>query len=169
MLTSEQHDTFEREGFVYLRGAFSSTAAAAMEARLWTALGEGQGIRRNTPETWPAVFVAGLQDLKTDPVFEPIGGPVTIDALDHLLGTGRWKRPHQWGQFLLTFPPRPGEPDPLAKATWHTDFPFATSHDRLAGAMVFSFLSEVSSLSGGHCPSRGIAPRCSALRRRSTP
>ena len=132
-----------------MRGAFSSTAAAAMEARLWTALGEWQGIRRDAPETWPAVFVAGLQDLKTDPVFEPIGGPITVDALDHLLGTGRWKRPHQWGQFLLTFPPHPGEPDPLAQATWHTDFPFVTSHDRLAGAMVFSFLSEVSSLSGG--------------------
>ena len=149
MLTSVQHDTFDRQGFVYLRGAFSATAAAAMEDRLWVLLAEQQNVRRGSPETWPAVFATGLQSLKADPVFKPLGGSVTVSALDDILGSGPWPRPPHWGQCLASFPPRPGAPAPLAKAIWHTDFPFGSPDDRLAGAVVFGFLSEVAGLSGG--------------------
>ena len=149
MLTSVQHDTFDKQGFVYLRGAFSATAAAAMEDRLWAELATLQGARRELPETWPAVFATGLQSLKADPVFKPIGSSVTVGALDDILGAGGWQRPQHWGQCLASFPPRPGQPDPLTKAIWHTDFSFVNSDDRLAGAVVFGFLSEVSSRSGG--------------------
>ena len=149
MLTPRQRDDFAEQGYVRIPAAFSRTQAAAMEDRLWTFMAERHGVRREAPETWSAIFGTGLQDLKDDAVFEPIGGPATTGALDDLLGTAGWERPRQWGQFLVTFPAGTGGPDPLTKATWHSDFDLAASPDRLSGVMVFSFLSNVPSHSGG--------------------
>lgn len=75
--------------------------------------------------------------------------PQQRDAFDELLGPGAWVRPHQWGQFLVTFPPRDAETALPHAALWHADFDFLSPPDQLAGALVFSFLSEVPSHSGG--------------------
>ena len=100
---------------------------------------------RPGPSRWPP----SSQDLKSDAVFGPIGGGALTGALDDLLGTGTWIRPHQWGQFLVTFPPREEQTALPAAALWHSDFDYLSPPDQLAGALVFSFLSEVPPHSGG--------------------
>ena len=149
VLTNEQRDAFDELGFVSLPGAFSSAEAVAMADRIWATLGERHGVRREAPETWSVEQATGLQDLKADVVFDPIGGPALTGALDELLGSGAWKRPQQWGQFLVTFPPRGAETALPSAALWHADFDFLSPPDQLAGALVFSFLSAVPAHSGG--------------------
>ena len=149
MLTETQRQEFADRGYLRLEQAFSTSEAAAMEDLVWSALTERQGVTRDEPESWSAAVITGLQDLKTDAVFDPIGGPATTGALDDLLGPDAWLRPRQWGQFLVTFPRRGDAIDPFTKAIWHSDFDYATDPDRLAGALVFSFLSTVAPHSGG--------------------
>ena len=90
VLSAEQRREFETIGFVRIRGAFSRDDAAQMEDRVWDALGQKHGVRRDDPATWEIPLGAGLQQMKTNRMFEPIGGPATVDALDGLLGQGRW-------------------------------------------------------------------------------
>ncbi len=119
-----------------------------MEDRLWDVLGDRYGARRDAPESWQLGWATGLQDMKTDPVFDPIGGVATIGAIDDLLGVGRWQRPGHWGQMLVSFPPPEGQRVP-AKSLWHMDFAYDTPPDQLSGVLVFSFISTVSEESGG--------------------
>jgi len=128
-------------GFVRLRGVFSRDQAAAMEERVWGALHRRHGVRRDDPGTWALPPASRLQSLRADRVFDPIGGPALERALDALLGRGGWERPRHWGQFLVSFPER--EPPPRSRAGWHTDFPYTLPADRVCGALVLSFLSEV--------------------------
>lgn len=145
MKTDEQHDHFEARGFVRLRGVFSRDAAA-MEDRVWKHLERSEGLRRGEPASWPRGGVVGLQTLKRQAVFDAIGGEALHDALDQLLGAGRWQRPKDWGQVLVTFP---SSTESAARAPWHTDFDFRGPAGRVFGALVFSYLSDVPPGAGG--------------------
>lgn len=147
MLTHEQQSEFEQQGFVRLRGVFSRAEAAAMEDRLWTALHRKHGVSRDEVGSWTIPPASGLQPLRTHAVFQPIGGPALLDALDDLIGPGRWEKPKHWGQFLVSFPARAGAS--RSRASWHTDFPYGLPADRVIGALVLSFLSEVPPRTGG--------------------
>ncbi len=148
MLTPEQRADFDELGFVRLPGAFSRADAAAMESRLWAALGAKYGARRDDSATWAVPQTAGLQALKRDRVFAAIGGPVTLAALNELLGPERWLKPRHWGQFLVSFPC--GEKSwAVPHHVWHTDFDFLARSAPLRGALVFSFVSEVPARHGG--------------------
>lgn len=146
MLTPEQRAEFDERGFVRLPGAFSREEAAAMEDRLWSFLGRKHGVVREDPSSWEIPIGAGLQLLKKHAVFDPIGGPTLLGALDDLIGEGRWEQPKHWGQMLVSFPVRGGRP---RSAGWHTDFPYFLPPDRLVGALVFSFVGEVPPRCGG--------------------
>jgi hypothetical protein len=148
MLSSTQRETFEDRGLVRLKRAFSLAQAQAMEQRLWTALTEGYGASPDDPATWQPGWATGLQDLRADEVFEPIGGAAVTGALDELLGVRRWQRPRHWGQVLVSFPATDGAwapPTPL----WHTDFAYDVPATPLAGVLVFSFISTVVPRTGG--------------------
>ena len=149
MLGPQQREAFDAHGFVRLPGAFSSAEAAAMADLIWATLAERHGVRRDAPQTWSVEQATKLQDLKTNAVFDPIGGPALTGALDQLLGPNAWQRPQHWGQFLVTFPPRGAETALPSAALWHTDFDFLSPPGQLAGALVFSFLSPVPAHSGG--------------------
>jgi hypothetical protein len=147
MSSQEQRSEFERSGFVRLRGAFSRAEAAAMEDHLWAALCRKHGVSREDPRSWEIPPAAGLQPLRTHAVFAPIGGPALLEALDDLIGAGRWEEPRHWGQFLVSFPTVAGASP--SRANWHTDFPYSLPADRVAGALVISFLGEVPARTGG--------------------
>ncbi len=147
MLTSQQRSQFDEQGFLCLGGAFDRADAAAMEDRLWGALGRRHGVRREDPTTWSIPLASGLQSLRAEPVFDPIGSAVLREALDGLIGRDRWGEPKHWGQFLVSFPPADGTT--ATRALWHTDFPYTLPVDRVVGALVFSFLGEVPPGSGG--------------------
>jgi len=55
-------DTFIRDGYVVIRGAFDPDTAAACRAVIWDSMG-GQGVRKDNPATWPPlVEFDGLVD-----------------------------------------------------------------------------------------------------------
>lgn len=140
-------EAFDRLGFARVPGAFSRAAAAAMEATVWERLEHGWGMRRDQPDTWSVTTPTGLQSLKRHGVFEPIGGEVTCAAIDAVVGEDRWKRPAEWGQFLVSFPN--AELWSVPSGIWHTDFGYVHAGDRPFGAVVFSFLSDVPAAAGG--------------------
>jgi hypothetical protein len=147
MFTAEQRSEFETRGMVRLRGVFSRDEAAAMEERVWAALGRKHGVCRENPASWKLPPGTGLQSLRTHAVFRPNGGPALLGALDALIGEGRWEEPKHWGQFLVSFPA--GEGADRMRTIWHTDFPYYLPVDRLVGALVFSFMAEVPPQTGG--------------------
>lgn len=147
MLTADQRAEFEEKGFVRIPGAFSREQAAAMEARVWAWLERKYSVSRTDPATWTVSAPTGLQGLKRQHVFEAIGGEATCAALDGLLGAGRWKRPRDWGGFLVNFPS--AGPWSVPRRVWHTDFGFQGPLDRPFGALLFSFLSDVPPGAGG--------------------
>ncbi|MEN8183850.1 MAG: phytanoyl-CoA dioxygenase family protein [Myxococcota bacterium] len=141
-----QRSEFDERGFVRLRHVFSRAEAAAMEERLWASLNRKHGVRRDDPSSWKIPLGAGLRPLRTHAVFRPIGGPAVLGALDELIGEGRWQEPKHWGQFLVSFPVAEGD---FSRSNWHTDFPYFLPRDRVVGALVFSFVGEVPSGTGG--------------------
>jgi hypothetical protein len=147
MLSASQRQEFETRGFVRLPRAFAKEAAQAMEARVWRWLEKQYGTRRDDRASWSGAPVCGMQGLKREAVFEAIGSEATCAALDDLLGTGRWKRPREWGQFLVGFPSA-GEWS-VPSHVWHTDFGFGSAPEVPVGALVVSFLSDVPPGGGG--------------------
>jgi hypothetical protein len=145
-MTEGQREHFAARGFVRLPGVFSRDAAAAMEQRVWEWLERRHGTRRDDPASWTVVQPTGLQPLRHQAVFEPNGGALLLEALDELLGAGGWKRPREWGGFLVSLP---GAGETRARAPWHTDFDYRGPSDRVFGALVFSYLSDVPAGAGG--------------------
>jgi len=140
MLTPSQREHFEARGFVRLPGVFSRDAAAAMEQRVWEWLERHHGVRRDDPASWTLAQPTGLQPLKHQAVFAANEGAALLAALDELLGAGCWKRPREWGGFLVSFP---SAGETCARAPWHTDFDYRGPSDRVFGALVFSYLCDV--------------------------
>lgn len=148
MLSDQQREAFAERGLVRLAGAFSRADAQAMEERLWAGLSDRYGARRDDPATWQLGWATGLQDLRTDSVFDPIGGRPLTGALDDLLGVDAWRRPAHWGQMLVSFPPT-GDAWAPETALWHTDFAYDVPAEPLAGVLAFSFISAVKPKAGG--------------------
>lgn len=147
MLTECQRTEFEEKGFTRIPGAFAREQAVAMEGRVWAWLERKYGLARADPASWSVGAPTGLQGLKRQAVFDAIGSAATCAALDALLGPGGWKRPRDWGGFLVNFPS--AEPWSVPSRVWHTDFGFRGPLDRPSGALVFSFLSDVPPGAGG--------------------
>lgn len=141
-------EEFDERGFVRIAGAFPAEAAAQMVDVLWSALEARFGVLRTDPSTWKFPLGLKLQGLKRLSVFEAIGSPATIEALDELLGEGRWKKPREWGSFLVSFPKEDAGPWTVP-SSWHTDWPYASPPGGWVGALVLSFLSPVPAGYGG--------------------
>ena len=63
MLTQEQRQAFDEQGFVRVKGALSQDEALAMEARIWVALEQKYGARRTEKATWTLItFGASFRD-----------------------------------------------------------------------------------------------------------
>jgi hypothetical protein len=148
MLTKEDRRTFDEQGFVRIRGAFSAADAKAMEQRVWAELRKKYGARSEAPETWNLAHATGLQSLRKVRIFDAIGSPRTREAFDDILGKGRWKEPSHWGQFLVTFPSAERRWT-LPASGWHTDFAYTDLYDGLFGLLMFSFICDLPPMSGG--------------------
>ena len=136
--------------------ALPAEIAERMLARIWAALEERQGMRADDATTWIAGGVRGIGDLNREPEFRPFGSPQICQAIDDLLGAGNWKTASSWGQILVTFPAEQWCWDSLFQwqtkvptITWHTDYPYTTPPNELAGVQIFCLLSDVDSGGGG--------------------
>ena len=156
MLTPQQRDDFRERGFTRVEGALPRQLAARMEAHIWHALDARKGIRRHDPATWVEGGVRGIGDLNREPAFRPFGSPAITAILDDLLGPGQWRHPASWGQILVTFPAAQWSWDSLfqgqvevSEISWHTDYPYDTPPDQLAGVQLFCLLADLEAGGGG--------------------
>ena len=119
-----------------------------MEAKIWSELKNLYRFQKKDPGTWNAHIALKLQHLKTDPLFQPIGSDITLEAIDGILGPKNWRKPADWGQFLLSFPVA-DRPWTVPPEIWHTDYEFDKPMNQIGGLLVFSFLSDVAPEAGG--------------------
>ncbi len=148
MLTADQHESFDQRGWCRLTTVFPTDQAHLMVDRIWDTLERQHGVRRDARETWHITQATGLQALRRESIFQSIGSADACAALDDLLGTGRWRRPTHWGQFLVSFPTADGDWT-VPHETWHTDSDYLAPRHQLSGTLMFSFLSEVRPHGGG--------------------
>jgi hypothetical protein len=96
-------DTFVRDGFTVLRGAFDPDTAAACRSEIWDVLA-GQGVHRDDPGTWTRPSVR-INTPDGEPFRRAASAPALGDAYDTLIGAGRWvRRPDVGGTVPVRFP-----------------------------------------------------------------
>jgi len=145
-LTSSDIQSFERDGYVVVRQAFSRADGVAMERRWWSELEDTHNIRPGDRASWRQ-FPGDLKAAKRDPIQARILTDRVRGVFDDLLGEGAWSPPRDWGRTIVTFP----EPGAWAVPTrlWHWDNPCEPHFDRPQGLFVVSFIGAVAPRSGG--------------------
>ena len=156
MLIHQQRDEFFERGFTRVAGALPQDLAANMVSRIWRALEERQGMRRNDATTWIEGSVRGIGDLNREQEFRPFGSPEIVSVIDDLLGKGNWQQPSSWGQILATFPATEWSWNSLfqrqvevSEITWHTDYPYDTPPNKISGVQIFCLLADLEPGGGG--------------------
>jgi hypothetical protein len=145
-LTTAQRATFERDGVVRLRGAFTADAAAAMRDVVWTEL-ERRGIRRDDPGTWVDEAPAHQQPLKSDPAFAAVWSATTLGAVADLLGAERATAPPDSGAFFLLFPS--ARPWRVPWKAWHVDHAWLDPKAPLRALKVHAHFGAIAPRAGG--------------------
>jgi Phytanoyl-CoA dioxygenase (PhyH) len=114
---------FHEYGWVRIHGAFDAEAARAMRDSVWRALGN-VGICRDRPSTWTVERPPHLQHLKDDPVFQRVGSPTLLSAIDAILDGVPYEKPRNWGALFLAFPG--STPWRIPTSGWHIDAYYAS-------------------------------------------
>ncbi|KXP04169.1 phytanoyl-CoA dioxygenase family protein [Tsukamurella pseudospumae] len=171
MLTDEQVEDFVRDGYVAIRGAFSSATAAACRDVLWAELAT-MGIDRDAPSTWDRPVVR-LGEHGEEPFREAATSPLVSEAADRLAGRGRWAPRVSLDTFPVRFPSEdgPGDDGWHIDASFPGDIPDAFMHWRVnlrskGRALLMLFL--FSDIGDGDAPTRlrvGSHRRMAALLR----
>ena len=136
-----------RTGVVKLERAFSADDAARMRDVVWNELSRRYQIERGDPSTWNRHEPTGLKSTKKSLTFAPICGPVVAVVLDELFGAGRWERPKQYGNVLVTMPNATEWRVP--HEIWHADFPPTLPADRITVVKVWALFDDVEAGGGG--------------------
>ena len=156
MLTQEQRSAFDERGYAHLPGAFQRPTVDAVAERVWSHLELHRGIQREDPRTWDIQGPwVGLKVLKRDAPFESLKSLELCAAIDDLLGPGAWRKPKNWGGFLVNFPDCRPEEWSVPCQGWHVDFHYTYDPGSPFGLHVFTFLSEVGPRAGGTLVVRG--------------
>jgi len=148
MLNLGQQSKFERLGLVRLPRAIPDGEVETMRDRVWRDLAQRYRVDPADRKTWTVRQPTGFQALLSAGAFAPLACPTVCEALDDLFGAGGWKRPHYWGQPLVTFPG--AEPQwQVPHKQWHLDLPPRSAAPACPGVRVFAFLSSVLPRGGG--------------------
>ncbi len=105
-------ESFLRDGFVKVEGAFPGETAERGAALLW----ERTGCDPRDPATWTRP-VHWVGDMAQQPFADAADSPALRAAFDLLVGAGRWSPRRSLGSFPLRFP-HEEEPD---DAGWHIE------------------------------------------------
>lgn len=138
--------SFQRDGYVVVKQAFSRDDALEMERRWWSELDGVHAIRRDDRSSWRQI-ASDLKGAKTDAIQAKILTARVRGAIDDLLGEGAWSPPRDWGRALVTFP-QPGAWD-VPTGLWHWDSPCGLHRDVLNALFVVSFIGAVAPRGGG--------------------
>lgn len=122
MLSTAEISTFERDGYIALRGAVSPSIAEECANQIW----EATGCDRDDSSTWhhPVVRLSGFS---TDSFVQAANGEALTTAFDQLVGVGAWTSRTSIGTIPVRFPHReePGD------AGWHVEASFADENGDL--------------------------------------
>lgn len=158
VLSEQEVLHYEERGYVKLPGAFSADVAENITDFLWQELERRHGFRRGEPETWSTEVWdpdrqphhwtnLRLNRSKEDPVFDGLGSPRLLAALEELTGLGQR---NSWGAFTPTFPTRDEAPwDVPTKFFCYPDM------DGRWGCRIHILLSTVPSRSGARVAVEG--------------
>ncbi len=146
MLRDTDRAHFDERGYVRVRGAFGSDEADAMRDVVWAALAR-DGILRADPTSWTNETPSHLQSLKGSDVFNAIGSDRTLQAIDDVVGVGRWSQPSDWGAYFLLFPTR--RPWSVPWKAWHLDHDYTGPLSPVDGLKVHSMFGDVAPRAGG--------------------
>ena len=117
-----------------------------MRDATWRTL-ESRGIMRDDRRTWRREFPDHLQHLRGHPAFRAISNARTFDAIEALMGAGRWQAPNDWGGFFLLFPA--GRPWEVPTKSWHIDAAYTAPLTPLPGLKVHAMYGDVMPRAGG--------------------
>ena len=114
-LTQAQIDDFIRDGFLRLDSVFPRQVAENACAILW----RDTGCDPNDRTTWtkPVVWLGEYFD---EPFLQAANAPALVEALDALVGAGRWLPRRSLGSFPVRFPSAESTGDD----GWHVDASF---------------------------------------------
>ncbi|MFI4933531.1 MAG: phytanoyl-CoA dioxygenase family protein [Caulobacterales bacterium] len=145
-LSPAEIQQFNDHGYVFVRGAFASDDALAMQDEWWAELTATHGVRRGERATWRQPR-GDLKQAKKSPIQAMMATAKVLGVIDDLLGAGAWPMPRHWGRVLTTFP-EAGDWF-LPTELWHSDSPPDWHRDALNGVFVASFIGEVAPGGGG--------------------
>lgn len=116
MLTSEQIHQFIKDGYVKIEEAFSRQTAEKACKILWV----DTGLDPDDPGTWTKPVIR-LGEYTQPPFIEAANTPRLIQAIDQLVGKGRWHPRRSLGSFPVRFPVN----DDPGDTGWHVDASFS--------------------------------------------
>src|ERR1700735_3745378 len=115
MLSASDVESFIADGFVAIRGGVPADVVRACQQLIWSELGQ-RGVTED-PATWTAPVVR-IACPEGGPFAEAGTRPALWEALDQLIGPGRWwRRPGVGGTIPVRFP-SPADP---GDAGWHIE------------------------------------------------
>lgn len=122
VLSATQVEQFMECGFTQLAEAFPHKQALAAQDFLWERVAE-RGPRRDDPSTWTQPMVH-IKEAYNDPVFQGCATERLADAIEDLVGVGRWAtrgRPTGWGWWPVNFALGADQPWDVPTGGWHWD------------------------------------------------
>jgi hypothetical protein len=122
IFTSSHVEQFMERGHVTLKEAFPREQALEAQAFLWERLAE-RGVQREDQTTWTQPM-AHLKESYTDEVFQACDTELLRNAVEELVGAGRWQQRGQtswWGWWPVNFALGADLPWTVPTRGWHWD------------------------------------------------
>jgi hypothetical protein len=112
-------EQFIERGFCALPGAFTRDQATAARAILWRRMQEKRGIREDDPATWPDAY--DIEEHLDAPDVLACFTDRLADAIEELVGRGRWAGARRWGLWPVSFRYGAQARHPRPTWGWHVD------------------------------------------------
>ncbi|NBD27765.1 phytanoyl-CoA dioxygenase family protein [Paenibacillus glycinis] len=128
VLTNSQIEQFIELGYVRLEEAFPRKAALAAQELLWTQV-EKQGVKKDDRGTWNQPMVH-IKEQFDDEAFQVCNTLRLADAIEDVVGAGRWKersvygqddKKTLWGWWPVNFASGADRPWDVPTNGWHWD------------------------------------------------
>jgi hypothetical protein len=158
VLSSSEVEQFIELGYVKLSGAFSHEHAMAAQNFLWDKLAQN-GVMKNDRATWTKPIVH-VKEAYNGPIFQACETQRLNEAVEDLVGEGRWKTRGQggnWGWWPVNFSVGAGKPWNVPADGWHWDgMHFRHTVDAPdQGLLLLCIFSEVAQHGGGTLVAEG--------------
>jgi hypothetical protein len=119
VLSALDVDQFVDRGWCVVERAFTAEQAAAARACVWRRMAEKRGIREDDPSTWPDAY--DIEEHLSDSAVLGCFTDRLANAIEDLLGEGRWAGTRSWGLWPVNFHYGADAPGHFPDYGWHID------------------------------------------------